>query len=104
MRLSLTANDGRTQLEILTYDSATHKVDTIDPADPVANSMMRTMRDLLSQLVGDGNPTGLKTERDRQDERDGMKLHRCAHPDCPGLPYRASESPHPCGTVPLATT
>jgi hypothetical protein len=25
------------------------------------------------------------------------QLHRCAHPDCPGLPYRASDLAHPCG-------
>lgn len=25
------------------------------------------------------------------------ELYKCAHPACPGLPYRASDIAHPCG-------
>lgn len=27
---------------------------------------------------------------------EGPHLFRCASPDCPGYPWRASASPHPC--------
>lgn len=27
----------------------------------------------------------------------GTELHRCAHPDCRGYPWKASEHRHPCG-------
>lgn len=30
-----------------------------------------------------------------------MTRHKCAHPDCPGFPYKASDLAHPCGTKEL---
>lgn len=104
MKLAFTANNGQTTLNVLSYDIGTHKVNTLDPSNPEVAALMCIMRDILSGLVGDVEPLGLTLDRDAPTvNKDAAPVHYCAHPDCPGLPYMASETPHPCGTGPHAS-